>query len=89
MELAEQINHQAVANLVEVAKNQSIPLIHISTDYVFNGQESKPYKETDEANPQNIYGLTKLKGERAMKDLVVKERLFVLVGYTQNMVIIL
>ena len=68
VELAEQINHKAVANLAEVAKNQSIPLIHISTDYVFNGQESKAYKETDEANPQNIYGLTKLKGERAMKD---------------------
>ena len=67
VELAEQINHHAVANLAEVAKNQSIPLIHISTDYVFNGRESKAYKETDEAHPQNVYGLTKLKGERAMQ----------------------
>ena len=89
MELAEQINHQAVANLAEVAKNQSIPLIHISTDYVFNGQESKPYKETDEANPQNIYGLTKLKGERAMKDSGCKGAIIRIIGYTQNMVIIL
>lgn len=65
-ELAEQINHFAVAKLAEIAKKQSIPLIHISTDYVFNGGSLKPYAEADIANPQNVYGLTKLKGERAI-----------------------
>lgn len=66
IELADQINHLAVAQLAEVAKNQDIPLIHISTDYVFHGQEFKSYKETDKTDPQNIYGLTKLKGEQSL-----------------------
>jgi len=66
-ELADQINNLAVAQLAEIAKNQSIPLIHISTDYVFNGKSFKPYVETDATDPQNVYGLTKLKGEQAMQ----------------------
>ena len=66
-ELANQINHLAVAQLAGIAKQQSIPLIHISTDYVFNGQGFKPYVETDATDPQNVYGLTKLKGEQAMQ----------------------
>ena len=63
---AEQINHHAVAQLAEFARISSIPLIQISTDYVFHGRLSKPYDETDDTNPQNIYGHTKLKGEKAM-----------------------
>lgn len=65
--LADQINHIAVAQLAEIAKQQAIPLIHISTDYVFNGQGFKPCVETDTTDPQNVYGLTKLKGEQAMQ----------------------
>lgn len=65
-ELADQINHLAVAQLAGIAKQQAIPLIHISTDYVFNGQNFKPYVETDVTDPQNVYGSTKLKGEQAM-----------------------
>ncbi len=65
--LANQINHIAVAKLAEIANYKDLPLIHISTDYVFNGQSEKPYLETDITNPQNIYGLSKLKGERAIK----------------------
>ena len=64
--LAEQVNHFAVAKLAEFSKDRSIPLIQISTDYVFDGHFLKPYEETDETNPQNIYGLTKLKGEKAI-----------------------
>lgn len=64
--LADQINHIAVAQLAEIAKQQAIPLIHISTDYVFNGQGFMPYVETDSTNPQNVYGLTKLKGEQSI-----------------------
>jgi dTDP-4-dehydrorhamnose reductase len=64
--LADKINHLAVAQLAEVAEQQGIPLIHVSTDYVFNGQGFKPYVETDATNPQNVYGLSKLKGELAM-----------------------
>ena len=66
-ELANQINHLAVAQLAGIAKQQSIPLIHISTDYVFNGQGFKPYVETDATDPQNVYGLTKLKGEQVIQ----------------------
>ena len=66
IELADKINHLAVAQLAEVAKNQNIPLIHISTDYVFPGQQFKSYKETDKTDPQNIYGITKLKGEQSL-----------------------
>ncbi len=43
-----------------------IPLIHISTDYVFSGKGHKPYVETDEVNPETVYGITKQKGEKAI-----------------------
>lgn len=68
-ELADQINHLAVKQLAEIAKAQNAFLVHISTDYVFNGQGFKPYVETDEVGPQGVYGLTKLKGEQAMQQI--------------------
>jgi len=63
--LTDLINHQAVKYLAEISKENDITLIHISTDYVFDGKNYKPYKEDDKTNPQGIYGLTKLKGEEA------------------------
>jgi dTDP-4-dehydrorhamnose reductase len=66
-ELADAINHLAVKNLAQVTKDQNIALIHISTDYVFDGTNHKPYKETDKTNPQSVYGKTKLDGELAMQ----------------------
>jgi dTDP-4-dehydrorhamnose reductase len=66
---ADAINHLAVKNLAQVAKDQSIKLIHISTDYVFDGTAHEPYKETDATNPQSVYGKTKLEGELAMKKI--------------------
>lgn len=65
--LADQINHLAVKQLADIAKAQNSFLIHISTDYVFDGTNHKPYVETEKTNPINIYGLTKLKGEQAMQ----------------------
>jgi len=65
-QLADQINHQAVKHLAEIAKQKQIALIHISTDYVFNGQNYQPYKETDKTDPQSVYGKTKLKAEQAL-----------------------
>lgn len=65
-ERSNQINHLAVANLAQIAKDTAIQLIHISTDYVFDGNNYKPYVETDSQNPQNVYGKTKLAGEAAM-----------------------
>lgn len=64
--LADKINHQAVKYLASVAKEKNIKLIHISTDYVFNGTNYRPYLETDATNPQSIYGKTKLLGENAL-----------------------
>ena len=64
-ELADLVNHKAVQYLAEISKEKNIFLIHISTDYVFDGKNYKPYKEDDKTNPQGIYGLTKLKGEEA------------------------
>jgi len=64
-ELADLINHKAVEYLASNAKKRDIFLIHISTDYVFDGKNYRPYIETDKTNPQGVYGLTKLKGEEA------------------------
>ena len=65
--LTNQVNHLAVKQLAGIAKEQKAKLIHISTDYVFDGTGGKPYKETDETNPINVYGKTKLAGERHCK----------------------
>jgi dTDP-4-dehydrorhamnose reductase len=64
--LANQINHLAVKQLAELAKQQNTKLIHISTDYVFNGQQYRPYIESDDVAPQSVYGDSKLKGERVL-----------------------
>ncbi len=69
-ELANQVNHLAVKQLAGIAKEQKARLIHISTDYVFNGESDKPYLETDTANPINVYGETKLAGEQALKEIM-------------------
>jgi dTDP-4-dehydrorhamnose reductase len=66
-ELANQINHLAVKQLAEIANKQKIKLIHISTDYVFDGESNKPYTEMDNTNPINVYGKTKLSGEKALQ----------------------
>jgi dTDP-4-dehydrorhamnose reductase len=68
--LANKINHLAAAQLSQIAKNQQAKLIHISTDYVFDGESDKPYIETDETNPINIYGRTKLAGEKALQEIM-------------------
>jgi len=67
-DLANQVNHLAVKQLAQIAKNQQAKLIHISTDYVFDGESDNPYTETDETNPINVYGKTKLAGERALQE---------------------
>ena len=68
-ELSDAINHLAVANFAKIAKDKNIKLIHISTDYVFDGTNYKPYVETDLPNPQSVYGQTKLDGELAMQQI--------------------
>ena len=67
-ELANQINHLAVQKLADIAKQKNTKLIHISTDYVFNGKQYRPYLETDSIEPQGVYGQTKLGGEQAIQN---------------------
>jgi dTDP-4-dehydrorhamnose reductase len=69
-ELANQINHLALKQLAKIANKQQARLIHISTDYVFDGESDKPYIETVTPNPINAYGKTKLAGEKALQALM-------------------
>ena len=68
-DLAEKINANGPANLAKAAKAVDATLVHISTDYVFNGDldVSKSYVETDEVGPVTVYGKTKLHGEEQVK----------------------
>ena len=65
-EIADLINHIGVKNLAESCKERDGFLIHISTDYVFDGTKNTPYTETDETSPLGVYGETKLRGENAI-----------------------
>ncbi len=67
-ELAKVINATAPKILAQEAKKQQAFLIHLSTDYVFDGKNCRPYQEEDQTNPLSIYGQTKLAGEQAIRD---------------------
>ncbi len=63
---AERANHEGPAVLAALCATAGVPLIHVSTDYVFDGRKGVPYVETDATAPQGVYGATKLAGERAV-----------------------
>ena len=65
--MAARLNTQAVGYMAEVASRYNVRIIHISTDYVFSGDSSRPYVENDEPYPHSIYGRTKLEGEGILK----------------------
>ena len=67
-DLAYQVNAEAIANLGAIARDTKSWVLHISTDFVFDGKLDRPYKETDEPNPVNAYGKTKLAGEKLLAD---------------------
>ena len=66
-QVADRINHLAVANIASICKQLDCWLIHVSTDYVFDGHSEVPYKEDNPTNPQGVYGGSKLKGEAAIE----------------------
>lgn len=69
-DLANQINALSVKHLAEICKKNNIVLIHISTDFVFDGKNKSPYLETDEVNPLGVYGKTKLEGELYIQKII-------------------
>lgn len=64
-----QINKDGVINLINESEELQSEIIHISTDYVFNGDSTIPYKETDPIDPQSVYGESKAEGEIALREL--------------------
>lgn len=89
-ELVDIINHQAVATMVKWAKHNNRKLIHISTDYVFQGDSSTPLKEDEPTNPINVYGLSKQRGEEAIinsgGDAIIIRTAWVYSSYGANFV---
>jgi dTDP-4-dehydrorhamnose reductase len=65
-ELAEKINAHGAGIVADLCREHNIRFVHISTDYVFDGKKTVPYKENDMPNPMSVYGTTKLMGERAV-----------------------
>lgn len=69
---ADLINHQAVRVIAEMCEKYNMPLLHISTDYVFDGGSLTLYEESDKPNPKSLYGLSKLAGEKAVTKILKK-----------------
>jgi dTDP-4-dehydrorhamnose reductase len=65
-ELARRVNAEAVGRLGALAREHDAYVLHVSTDFVFDGRSDKPYVETDRPNPINTYGKTKLEGEQLL-----------------------
>ncbi len=84
------LNADAVGHLAKVCSQNGARLIHISTDYVFDGNASKPYKEHDSVSPQSVYGSSKLKGEQLVaentKDAIIIRTSWLCSRYGKNFV---
>lgn len=74
--LANKVNNHAVENLAKLSKKYDFILIHFSTDYVFNQNYQRPFKEFDRKNPVNFYGITKSKGEEQIINYAKKFFIF-------------
>jgi len=66
------VNGDGVKNLALACKEIDCPLVHISTDYVFNGENTRPWVEDDEIGPISVYGKSKLQGEQAILEILDK-----------------
>lgn len=72
VELCRKVNADGTRNIAEVCKKLDIKMMYISTDYVFNGQGTRPWEPDDHREPLNVYGQTKYEGELAVEELVEK-----------------
>ena len=79
--IANQVNHIAVEQLACIAHKNNIKLIHISTDYVFDGNSKYPYTEDDTPNPIITYAKTKLLGERAVQRNMISNAIIIRSGW--------
>jgi len=75
------VNHIALKELAIIAKKKNISLVHISTDYVFDGQKGKPYDEYDDTFPINSYGKSKLSGENALLSIMNLNAIVIRTGW--------
>ncbi|MBP8646709.1 MAG: dTDP-4-dehydrorhamnose reductase [Syntrophobacteraceae bacterium] len=66
-DLAFRVNRDGAANVADECAAANVPLIHLSTDHVFDGRASEPYREDEEPNPVNVYGQSKWEGETAVR----------------------
>lgn len=71
------LNRDGAANLASVSKEAGIRFLHISTDFVFSGKNSRPYSPDDRPEPLSVYGHTKLAGEEAVKSILGKDALII------------
>lgn len=89
-EIADAVNHQAVRVMGEWCEQNDADLIHISTDYVFDGNSASPLNVDAKTNPTNVYGATKLAGEEALKqvnpDAIIIRTAWVYSTYGNNFV---
>ena len=85
IDLANLINGEAVKNLADISKTLNIKLVHISTDYIFNGKNYKPYIETDEVNPIGVYGKSKLLGEKYISDINPKNSIIIRTSWVYSL----
>lgn len=68
-DVCRKVNAEGTQNIAKVCKELDIPMMYFSTDYVFDGQGTEPWKEYDERHPLNVYGQTKYEGEMAVEAL--------------------
>ncbi len=76
-DLAYRINHEAVLEIAELAEKEKIYMVHLSTDFIFNGNNFKPYLPEDTPCPESVYGKSKLMGDQAVGEILGEKALII------------